>query len=89
MGGKRGNATADPLGAVRFWRKRRLLRLPVPLTGCGGLQSEQCWERDQWLPAFFRALEREAADGLDLLTTLERAWVRRTQRRRRPAQGLA
>jgi hypothetical protein len=59
---------------VRFWRKRRLLRLPVPLTGAAALRSEQSWSRDQWLPAFFRAIAREAADGLDLLYTMERAW---------------
>jgi len=59
---------------VRFWRKRRLLRLPVPLTGAAALGSEQSWEQDQWLPAFFRAITREAADGLDLLYTMERAW---------------
>ena len=59
---------------ARFWRKRRLLRLPVPLTGAAALRSEQSWEQELWLPAFFRAIAREAADGLDLLTTLERAW---------------
>ena len=59
---------------VRFWRKRRLLRLPVPLTGAAAMRSEQSWERDRWLPAFFQAIAREAADGLDLLYTLERAW---------------
>jgi hypothetical protein len=59
---------------VRFWRKRRLLRLPVPLTGAAALRSEQAWAQDQWLPAFFQAIAREAADGLDLLYALERAW---------------
>jgi hypothetical protein len=59
---------------VRFWRKRRYLRLPVPLTGAAALGSEQSWEREQWLPAFFRAIAREAADGLDLLYATERAW---------------
>lgn len=59
---------------VRFWRKRRLLRLPVPLTGAAALRSEQPWEQEQWLPAFFRAIEREAADRLDLLYAMERAW---------------
>jgi hypothetical protein len=59
---------------VRFWRKRQLLRLPVPLTGAAALRSEQSWARDQWLPAFFRAIAREAADSLDLLYTMERAW---------------
>jgi hypothetical protein len=59
---------------VRFWRKRRLLRLPVPLTGAAALRPEQSWEQEQWLPVFFQAIAREAADGLDLLYTLERAW---------------
>ncbi len=59
---------------IRFWRKRRLFRLPVPLTGAAALGSEQNWDLDQWLPAFLRAIEREAADGLDLLYTMERAW---------------
>ena len=59
---------------IRFWRKRRLLRLPVPLTGAAALGPGQSWERHEWLPAFFQAIAREAADGLDLLFTLERAW---------------
>ena len=59
---------------IRFWRKRGLLRLPVPLTGAAALGSEQDWEREAWLPAFLRAIEREAADALNLLFTMERAW---------------
>jgi hypothetical protein len=59
---------------IRFWRKRRCLRLPVPLTGAAALRSGQSWEQEQWLPAFFQAIEREAADGLDLVATMERAW---------------
>jgi hypothetical protein len=59
---------------VRFWRKRGLLRLPVPLTGAVALGAEQGWELDEWLPAFLRAIEREAADALDLLYTMERSW---------------
>ncbi len=59
---------------VRFWRQRQLLRLPVPLTGAAALGSAHSWAWDQWLPAFLQAIAREAADGLDLLTTLERAW---------------
>ena len=38
------------------------------------MRSGQPWEQEQWLPAFFRAIEREAADGLDLLFAMERAW---------------
>lgn len=59
---------------VRFWRKRQLLRLPVPLTGAASLGAEQSWELDEWLPAFLKAITREAADALDLIYTTERAW---------------
>ncbi len=68
--------TRAPMRAamVRFWRQRQLLGLPVPLTGAAALRSEQSWARDDWLPAFLRAIAREAADSLDLLYTLERIW---------------
>lgn len=59
---------------IRFWQKRHLLRLPIPLTGAAALRSEQSWEPDLWLPAFLQALKREASDALDLLFTMERAW---------------
>lgn len=70
---------------IRFWRKRHLLRLPIPLTGAAALRSEQSWELDLWLPAFLQALEREAGDVLDLLYSMEHAWfaARRTVTRRR------
>jgi hypothetical protein len=60
---------------IRFWRRRQLLRLPVPLTGAAAPRPGQSWEADDWLPAFLGAVEREAADGLDLLYALERAWL--------------
>lgn len=68
--------TRPPMRAamVRFWRQRQLFRLPVPLTGASALRAGQSWDRDLWLPAFLAAIEREAADGLDLLYTMERAW---------------
>jgi hypothetical protein len=59
---------------IRFWRKRQLLRLPVPLTGAAALRAGQSWDADDWLPAFLGAIEREARDGLDLLFAMERAW---------------
>jgi hypothetical protein len=59
---------------IRFWRKRQLLRLPVPLTGAAALRAGQLWDAEDWLPAFLGAIEREARDGLDLLYALERAW---------------
>jgi hypothetical protein len=70
---------------IRFWRKRQLLRLPVPLTGAAALRPGLPWDADDWLPAFLGTIEREARDGLDLLYTLERAWfeARRAVARRR------
>ncbi|HTH99816.1 MAG TPA: hypothetical protein VL752_02620 [Acidisoma sp.] len=59
---------------IRFWRKHHLLRLPVPLTGAASLRAEQSWDWELWAPAFLGPIEREAADGLDLLYALERAW---------------
>ncbi|WP_216856439.1 hypothetical protein [Acidisphaera sp. S103] len=59
---------------IRFWRKRQLFRLPVPLTSAAALGSGQNCDLDEWLPAFLRAIAREAVDGLDLLYTMERAW---------------
>jgi hypothetical protein len=59
---------------IRFWRKRQLVRLPVPLTGAAALRAGQSWDTDDWLPAFLGAIEREARDGLDLLFAMERAW---------------
>jgi hypothetical protein len=59
---------------IRYWRKRQLLRLPVPLTGAASLRSEQSWDWDLWAPVFLGAIETEAADALDLLYALERTW---------------
>ena len=59
---------------VRFWVTQRLLRVPVPLTGDRALRPDTPWQRDTWMPAFLSALADEAADGLDLLVALERAW---------------
>ena len=60
---------------VRHWRKNRLLRMPVPLTGARSLAAETPWRRDLWVPHFLSALAREAEDGLDLLFDMERAWL--------------
>jgi hypothetical protein len=59
---------------VRFWTKRQLLRMPIPLTGAAALGAETSWELQSWLPLFLRALEREAGENLDLLVTMERRW---------------
>jgi hypothetical protein len=82
--------TRPPIRAamIRFWRKRHLLRLPVPLTGAASLRAEQSWDWELWAPAFLDAVGREAADVLDLLYSLERAWYsarRATADRRKDA----
>ena len=59
---------------VRFWVSQHLLRVPVPLTGDRALRPDTPWQRDTWMPAFLSALADEAADGLDRLVALERAW---------------
>ena len=53
---------------------QHLLRVPVPLTGDRALRPDTPWQRDAWMPAFLSALADEAADGLDLLVAMERAW---------------
>ena len=59
---------------VRYWGRRQVLRLPVPLTGASALRAGQARVPELWTPAFLRALAREAEAGLDLLLALERAW---------------
>ncbi len=71
-----GGGTRPPLRSalVRFWLKQRVLRAPVPLTGARALHADAPWDEPAWLPAFLSALADEAADTLDLLFALERAW---------------
>ena len=74
--GHGGGGARPPIRAalVRFWVSQRLLRAPVPLTGDRALRPDTPWQRDTWMPAFLSALADEAADGLDRLVALERAW---------------
>ena len=71
-----GGGARPPIRAalVRFWVTQRLLRAPVPLTGNRALRPDTPWQRDTWMPAFLSALADEAADGLDRLVAMERAW---------------
>ena len=71
-----GGGARPPIRAalVRFWVTQRLLRAPVPLTGDRALRPDTPWQRDTWMPAFLSALADEAADGLDRLVAMERAW---------------
>lgn len=59
---------------IRHWQRHRLLRALLPLTGARALGAEVPWERETWIPAFLDALAEEAADGLQRLAELERAW---------------
>ena len=59
---------------IRTWTRQKILRTPVPLTGAAALRSGTPWDSDAWVPEFLTALAGEAADGLQLLMTLERAW---------------
>ena len=71
-GGEGGRRSARPWSASG--RAATFFGLPVPLTGAAALRAEQSWEPRELVPAFLRALEREAAEGLDLLLTMERTW---------------
>ena len=61
---------------VRLWTREKLTRLPLPLTGAAALKPEERWDEDPWTHRFLQALGEEAADWLQLLTDMERAWLR-------------
>jgi hypothetical protein len=71
-----GGGTRPPIRAalIRHWTKHRLLRAPVPLTGPRALGAEVPFEAEVWIPLFLEALADEAADALQLLYNMERAW---------------
>ena len=71
-------------GLVRFWTRRRIFRVPVPLTGPRALGAEAPSTKPQWTLAFLDALCAEATDYLELLRNIERGWI--TARVRVPAQ---
>jgi hypothetical protein len=71
-----GGGTRPPIRAalIRHWTKHRLLRAQVPLTGPRALGAEVPFEAEVWIPLFLEALADEAADYLQLLYSMERAW---------------
>jgi hypothetical protein len=73
----RDGGTRPPIRAalIRHWTKHRLLRAPVPLTGPRALAAEVPFEPEVWIPLFLEALADESADALQLLSTMERAWL--------------
>jgi hypothetical protein len=46
----------------------------LPLTGAAALGSEAPWAREAWLQVFLKSLADEAADTLQLVRDLDRAW---------------
>lgn len=60
---------------VRYWQTTGLVHAPLPLTGPQALRAEVDFTRDRWIPEFLQALAIEAEEGLDLLRTLEHAWL--------------
>jgi hypothetical protein len=77
---------------TRHWMKTGLLRAPVPLTGAAALNPETGWNRAIWVPAFLWAVADEAANALQLLLDLERAWLtarRAVAGRRRTSRASA
>ncbi len=47
----------------------------MPLTGAAALRPDTPWDHAAWIPAFLHALAAEAAEALQLLLDLERAWL--------------
>jgi hypothetical protein len=88
-----GDRRAGRAALIRFWQREKLLRTPFPLIGAASLRAEGSWAPADWIPEFLTALADEAADGLQLLQTLERAWfAARSQaagRRRTSRAGAA
>ena len=69
-----GERQAGRAALIRFWRQRRLLREPFPLTGTAALRADTPCGISPWTLAFLKALAEEAQKGLQLLMTLEQAW---------------
>ncbi|WP_234731777.1 hypothetical protein [Acidocella facilis] len=58
----------------RFWRSRRLLRAPLPLTGARSLGGDVPWAQSEWLPIFFDDLADEADEMLQTARDLAHGW---------------
>jgi hypothetical protein len=75
LAGQRWDACASPRRLVRFSVRRRLLRMPLPLTGAATLRAGVPFARESWPTTFLAALAEEAADALQPLVDPKRAWV--------------
>ncbi len=59
---------------ARYWRRRGLFAVPLPLIAAASLAAEAPWALDEWLPVFLLTLATEAAGMVQLTRDLERAW---------------
>jgi hypothetical protein len=69
-----GDRRAGRAALVRAWQRHALLQAPFPLIAAAALRAEAPWTQADWLAVFLHAVADEAADGLQLVMTLERAW---------------
>jgi hypothetical protein len=68
-----------PLRAAlaHYWVRHGVTALPSPLlSGAAALDAGVPWTRSLWIAHFLEALAIEATDGLALLRTVERHWLR-------------
>jgi hypothetical protein len=88
-----GDRRAGRAALIRFWQREQLLHTPFPLIAAAALRADTAWAPAGWIAEFLAALADEAAAGLQLLQTLERAWfAARSQiadRRRTSRAGAA
>ncbi len=70
--------TRPPIRAalVRHWRRQRLLRLPLPVTGAQALAADAPEDATEWAIVFCEAIAAEARDYRELLRRLEWDWKR-------------
>ncbi|MGI4748865.1 MAG: hypothetical protein ACRYFY_22870 [Janthinobacterium lividum] len=69
-----GTQHAGRVALLCVWMRQKIICVPVPLTAAVSLGSEVPWARDVWIPFFLDTLATEVGEGLQLLTTMERAW---------------
>jgi hypothetical protein len=72
----RDGGTRAPFRAalIHHWTRHGMLRAPVPISGPRALGADVPFEPELWIPIFLDAVAEEAADGLQLLATMERSW---------------
>ena len=68
------NSAGDALSAGALLAQAPLPQAARAVDRGGGAPVRAILGARPVLPVFFGAIEHEAADGLDLLTTMERAW---------------